>query len=158
MTGATTEPSGTPTVDPSGATDPSVAALQVVLAAEHAAVFVHGALAAQTSQSSQPALHAALTRAYTVHRDRRDHLMARIVAAGQAPVPAEPGYALPADLGTTTAVTTRALALEEAAASTYAYLVASTTDALRAWAVQALLDAAVRGLDFGGRPERLPGL
>lgn len=158
MNEAPAEPTADSTVAPSATTDPAVAALQVVLAAEHAAVFVHGALGAQTSQTSQPALHAALTRAYTVHRDRRDHLMARIVTEGQVPVPAEPGYALPAELGTATAVNARALALEEAAASTYAYLIANTTGALRAWAVQALLDAAVRGLDFGGRPERLPGL
>lgn len=153
-----TEPTTEPTTDPTATADPAVGALQVALAAEHAAVFVYGALGAQTSQSSQPTLYTALTRAYTLHRDRRDHLMATLTAAGAAPAPAEPGYALAADLGTATAVTTRALQLEEAAASTYAYLVANTTGSVRAWAVQALLDAAVRGLSFGGKPERLPGL
>lgn len=147
-----------PTTDPTATTAPAVEALQVALAAEHAAVFVYGALGAQTSQSSQPTLFTALTRAYTLHRDRRDHLMATITTAGAEPAPAEPGYALPPDLGTAAAVRTRALQLEESAASTYAYLVANTTGKARAWAVQALLDAAVRGLGFGGKPERLPGL
>ncbi|KRA37468.1 MULTISPECIES: ferritin-like domain-containing protein [unclassified Nocardioides] len=142
-----TEPSPSPTD-----------ALQVALAAEHAAVFVYGALGAQTSQSGQPTLYETLTRAYALHRDRRDHLSGVIAATGGEPVAAEPGYALPADLGSVRVVRARALAIEEAATSTYAYLVANTTGPDRAWAVQALLDAAVRGLGFGGRPERLPGL
>ncbi len=139
-------------------TDPAVEALQVALAAEHAAVFVYAALGAQTSRSAAPTLFDRVTRAYRVHVGRRDRLTAMITAAGAEPAPAESGYALPADLGTVAAVTARARALEEGATSTYAYLVASTTGADRAWAVEALLDAAVRVLDFGGRPERLPGI
>lgn len=153
----TDDPTGT-TTGPTGAATGAVNALQVALAAEHGAVFVYGALGAQTSQSRQPTLFGALTRAYALHRDRRDHLTGVIVAAGGEPVAAEPGYALPADLGSPAAVKVRARALEESAASTYAYLVANTSGPDRAWAVQALLDAAVRGLGFGGKPERLPGL
>ncbi|MCR1781741.1 ferritin-like domain-containing protein [Nocardioides carbamazepini] len=152
----------TPTTPPPGAgpeePDAAVAALQTTLAAEHAAVFVYGALGGQTSESGNPALYGAVTSAYAVHRTRRDELMARLRAAGAEPVTAEPGYGLPADLGTPAVVTTRARELEEAAAATYAYLVASTTDDARAWAIAALLDAAVRGLGFGARPDRLPGL
>lgn len=135
-----------------------IEALQTTLAAEHAAVFVYGALGARTSQSGQPGLYRALTAAYSLHRARRDELMAQIDATGGDPVAAEPGYALPADLDSPAALRRRALALEEGAATTYAYLVASSSGATRAWAVDALIDAAVRGLDFGGRPERLPGL
>lgn len=138
--------------------DPAVEALQVALAAEHAAVFVYAALGAQTSRSAAPTLFDRVTRAYRVHLSRRDQLSAILTRAGVDPAAAESGYALPADLGTTAAVTARARALEEGAASTYAFLVASTTGADRAWAVEALLDAAVRVLDFGGRPERLPGI
>lgn len=142
----------------SGDTPPAVAALQTTLAAEHAAVFVYGVLGGQTSRSGSPALYAALTSAYAVHRTRRDELMARLHAAGTEPVAAEPGYGLPADLGTTTAVTDRARAIEESASATYAYLVANTNGDARAWAIDTLLDAAVRGLGFGARPDRLPGL
>lgn len=133
-------------------------ALQTALAAEHAAVFVYGALGGQTSQSGDPTLYAEITDAYVTHRSRRDRLAALIEADGGEPTAAEPGYDLPADLSTATAVTARALALERACASTYAYVVASTSDGDRQWAIDALLDAALRQLRFGGEPERLPGL
>lgn len=139
-------------------TVPSTDALQRTLAAEHAAVFVYGALGGRTSQSAQPALFASITAAYSVHRERRDELAAMLRAAGAEPVAAEPGYALPADLGSPARVAARARQLEEAAAETYTYLVANTTGRQRAWGIAALVDAAVRGLGFGGRPERLPGL
>ena len=71
---------------------------------------------------------------------------------------AEPGYDLPADLSTPIAVADRALELERACAATYAFVVASTRDRDRKWAVDALLDTAVRELRLGGKPERLPGL
>lgn len=137
---------------------PGLDALQTTLAAEHAAVFVLGALGAQTSQSATPALFADVTDAYTTHRQRRDDLIAMIRSAGGEPVAAEPGYELPVDLATTGAITARALRLEQDAAATYAFLVASTTEAARAWAVRALVDTALRELRFGGRPQRLPGL
>lgn len=133
-------------------------ALQTALAAEHAGVFVYGALGGQTSQSSNPTLYAAVTDAYVTHRTRRDDLIAALEADGQEPIAAEPGYDLPADLATASAISRRALALERACAATYAYVVGSTTDDQRSWAVEALLDAATRALAFGGEPEQLPGL
>jgi hypothetical protein len=133
-------------------------ALQTALAAEHAAVFVYGALGGQTSQSADPALYAAVTDGYVTHRGRRDRLIALIEAAGREPVAAEPGYDLPADLSTAVAVADRALALERSCAATYTFVVASTRDDERKWAIDALLDTAVRELSFGGKPERLPGL
>jgi hypothetical protein len=137
---------------------PATEALQTALAAEHAAVFVYGALGGQTSQSATPALSTAVTDGYVTHRGRRDDLVQRIEALGEEPVPAEPAYDLPADLSTPTAVSRRALALERSCAATYAFVVASTSGADRRWGVEALLDSAVRELSFGGEPERLPGL
>lgn len=136
----------------------TVEALATALAAEHAAVFVYGALGGQTSQSADPRLFAAVTDAYVAHRARRDELTAAITAAGGEPVAAEPGYDLPPDLSDSRTVADRALRLERACASTYAYVVASTTGEHRRWAVDALVDAAVRQLAFGGDPEPLPGL
>lgn len=133
-------------------------ALQTALAAEHAAVFVYGALGGQTSQSATPTLYAAVIDGYVTHRGRRDELVQRIDALGDHPLAAEPAYDLPVDLSTAVAVSERALALERACAATYAFVVASTSGADRRWGVDALLDAAVRELSFGGRPERLPGL
>ncbi|SDC62592.1 DUF4439 domain-containing protein [Nocardioides lianchengensis] len=134
-----------------------VEVLQTVLAAEHAAVYVVGALGAQTSASAQPALYGALRDAYVAHRDRRDELVDRLLRLDAAPVPAAAAYELPADLGTVAAVTARARELEAGCAATYGFLVGSTSGALRRWGVGALTDAAVRGLAFGAAAEPLPG-
>jgi hypothetical protein len=134
-----------------------VEALQTTLAAEHAAVYVYGALGAQTSQSAQPVVFAAVSEAYAVHRDRRDQLVTDLLALGAVPAVAEPAYELPADLGTVEAVTARAVELEESCAATYAFVVASATGARRRWAVTALADAAVRAVGLGGSPDVLPG-
>ena len=141
----------------SGASAPADA-LQTALAAEHAAVFVYGALGGQTSQSDDPTLYAEVTDAYVTHRGRRDRLIALLEGDGRQPVAAEPGYDLPADLSTPVAIAGRALELERTCAETYAFVVASTTAEDRKWAIDALVDTAVRELSFGGKPERLPGL
>lgn len=161
MSDTTPTPTSSPTSSPTSPPTSSPAAteaLQAALAAEHAAVFVYAALGGQASRSAQPGLYGRITTAYRLHRTRRDELDALIRAAGAEPVAAEPGYQLPAELGTAAALNARALRLEQDAAATYAYLVASSTGATRAWAVTALLDAAVRGLGFGGKPESFPGL
>lgn len=134
-----------------------VEALQTTLAAEHAALYVFGALGAQTSQSGAPTLYAALTEAYETHRARRDQLSARIRDLGADPVPAEPAYELPRRLGTPDAVTREALAVERACATTYAYLVANSPSAERRYAVDLLVQTAVRELAFRGTPETFPG-
>lgn len=136
----------------------SAVALQSVLAAEHAAIFLHSTLGARISRSAQPALHDALGAAYRAHQQRRSRLMARLEQLGEDPVPAEPGYRIPADLTAPPAVRRRALRLERDCAAAYAHLVATTTDADRELGITWLLDAATRELDFGGTPRRLPGL
>lgn len=134
-----------------------VEALRTTLAAEHAAVYVYGALGAQTSESGSPVLFASLREAYEVHRERRDHLTGLVADLGGAPEGAEPAYVLPEDLGSERAVTRAARALEDGCASTYASLVAETAGTERRWAIEALTDAAVRVLAFRGTPEMLPG-
>lgn len=132
-------------------------ALQTTLAAEHAAVYVHGVLGARTSASSSPSLFAALTDAYAAHRGRRDQLVAFVLDEGGTPVASEATYVLPAPLGTTAEVAEAALDVERSCAETYGWLVASSTGRRRRWAVQALENAAVRGLTFRGSPEIFPG-
>ncbi|GEP36994.1 hypothetical protein NPS01_06570 [Nocardioides psychrotolerans] len=134
-----------------------VQALQTTLAAEHAVVYVLGVLGGQTSQSANPALFTSLSETYATHRGRRDHLTRVLTDLGATPVPSEPAYDVPSDVGTPGAVTRQALALERSCASTYAFLVGSTTDELRAWAVRALQMTAVRELVFRGTPEMFPG-
>lgn len=133
------------------------AALQQTLAAEHAATYVYGVVGARTSATATPALFAAVTAAYRTHRDRRDEVAALLRELEVEPVPAAPVYATPARLDTAAQVTRAARELERSCAQMYAAQVAASDGAARAWAVIALGDAAVRQLDFGGRPEAFPG-
>jgi hypothetical protein len=131
-------------------------ALQTTLAAEHAAVFVYGALGGRTSRTGSPTLFAAVSSAYAAHRARRDRLTAHIRDGGDHPVAAEAAYELPA-LTTSGQVARAALALERSCATTYAYLVANTAADQRRWAIEALNETAVRELTFRGTPETFPG-
>lgn len=139
-------------------TDP----LQEMLAAEHAAVWVYGVLGGQTSQSGQPQLFAAVDAGYTAHRDRRDQLVRRLRDRGVEPVAAKAGYALPRALSdglrSPGGIARVGLRTERRCAATYADVVARVIASDRTFAVAALTDAALRELDFGGRPESLPGI
>ena len=133
-------------------------ALQTTLAAEHAAVFVYGALGGRTSLAANPVLHGSISAAYDAHRGRRDLLTRAILDLEAEPVAAEAAYALPARLDTPGDIERAALDLERSAAVTYAYLVANTVAARRRTAISALNDTAVRELAFRGTPETFPGL
>ena len=139
-------------------TDAATAALQDVLAAEHAAVYVYSVLGAQTSQSKQPSLYTRVTSAFLAHRDRRDALNLRITALGAEPAPADAAYDVQADLSTEAKIDAVAQRLEHSCAATYAYAVGSTSGQDRSWATTALLDAAAREIGFGGKAEAFPGL
>ncbi|WP_309647462.1 ferritin-like domain-containing protein [Nocardioides sp.] len=134
-----------------------VQALQTVLAAEHAAVYVLGVLGGQTSQSASPGLLTSISESYAMHRGRRDHLTRTLADLGAVPASSQAAYDVPSDVGTPEAVTREALALERSCATTYAFLVGSTTGDLRAWAMRALQMTAVRSLVFRGTPEMFPG-
>ena len=133
-------------------------ALQRALAGEHAAVYVYGVLAGRVSMSRQPTLATALGTAYAAHRQRRDELTAMVSAAGGEPVAAEVSYRLPNASRTASQLTSAALVIERRCAAVYADTVGSTSRAERRWAVEALTDAAVRQLSFGGAPESFPGV
>lgn len=135
----------------------SAGALQDALAAEHAAIFVYGALGARTSASASPASYGLLTEAYRTHQARRDALLEMVRAAGATPRPAEPGYQLGA-LQSSTQIERRARQLESASQATYTYLVANTTGDQRRFAITALLDSAVRARAFGAPATSLPGI
>jgi len=136
----------------------SVDALQRTLAAEHAAIFVLGALGGRSAPLTAPALRDALGAAYDVHVRRRDELRTMIAAAGARPVAAEPAYRIPAGLSTRARIEVEALRVERACVATYAALVAATAGRQRRWAVEALVATAVAETTFGGRPEALPGV
>jgi len=133
-------------------------ALQTTLAAEHAAVFVYGALGGRTSLAANPVLHDSVSSAYVAHRARRDLLTRSILDLEAEPVAAEAAYALPARLDSPGDIERAALDIERSCASTYAYLVAHTVAAQRRMAIAALNEGAVRELAFRGTPETFPGL
>lgn len=132
-------------------------ALQTALAAEHAAVYVYGALGARTSLSGTPELYASISAGYAAHRHRRDQLTTLVRDHGGRPVAADPAYRLADRLGSPDAVTREALAVERRCEATYAWLVENTSGADRRFAVGALTDSAVRALAFRGSPEIFPG-
>jgi len=135
-----------------------VDALQHTLAAEHAAIFVLGALGGRSATLPSPDLRTALTAAYDDHLERRNHLRAVLAAAGETPVAAEPAYRLPAPLSTSDQIAAEALRVQRACVETYAALVAATTGTERRWALEAMTETALTEADFGGRPQALPGL
>jgi Domain of unknown function (DUF4439) len=134
-----------------------VEALQHVLGAEHAAVYVFGVLGGRAARLPAASLRAAIGTAYDVHRGRRDRLTAMLVSAGAQPVPAEPAYALTRHLDTRRQVAAAALHVERTCLTSYGALVAASTGPSRRWAVEAMVETATSELAFGGSPEPLPG-
>jgi hypothetical protein len=135
-----------------------LAALQATLAGEHAAVYVFGVLGGRISTSAAPTTAAAISSAYAMHRARRDQLVPMILARGAEPVASEVAYQLTGPAMTTRQIVREARVTESRCAEIYAQTVAGTTGDERGWAVDALTDAAVRLLGFGGAPEAFPGL
>jgi hypothetical protein len=133
-------------------------ALQRTLAGEHAAVYVYGVLGGRISDSAEPDLSSLLISAYEVHRRRRDELNAMVRAHKGDPVAADPSYRLPTPSRTTDQLRASARITEERSAAVYADAVGSTSRGDRKWAIDALRDAAVRQLSFGGHSEKFPGL
>ncbi|MFS3129647.1 DUF4439 domain-containing protein [Nocardioides sp. Bht2] len=131
--------------------------LQSVLAGEHAAMWVLSFLGGRVSRSSSAALADAITLSYRTHRSRRDQLNLLIRDAGEEPVAAEVAYQAPA-AATNDEIRAAALAVEQAGTALYGEAISTTSGPLRAWALRALADSAVRQLSFGGLPEPTPGL
>lgn len=136
---------------------PGTDALQAALAAEHAAVYVYGALGGQTSASEESDLHAILENGLRVHQLRRDDLIEAIARAGETPDGAAAAYELPRNLGDRATVQRAARQVEHRCQQHYAAVVAATVGEVRRWAVTALRRSAVDVLAVRGTPEMLPG-
>ncbi len=133
-------------------------ALQQTLAGEHAAVYVYGVLGGRVSAAAEPALVADLRAAYNLHRARRDQVTAMIRAMDADPVAAEISYAVPNAADTARRCRRAADEIERRCSEVYSAMVGSTAYANRQWAIDALTDAAVRRLGFGGKAEAFPGV
>lgn len=136
----------------------AVEPLQQTLAAEHAAVYVLGVCAAQTSFTRERALWKRLDQAIGEHKRQRDELHQRVLELGAEPVAAAAAYAVPTVLNTTARIRRAAQGVEARCTDTYGALVASTEGGSRGWAISALAQGAVRELWFRGSPETFPGL
>ncbi len=132
-------------------------AMQATLGAEHAAVYLYGVVGGRVSRSSDPELATRVEHAYITHRGRRDQLTTMVRAAGGRPVAGQVSYRLPNACRTTPELRRASLVTERRCAAVYAEMVGSTAHAQRQWAIDALADAAVRELGFGGQAEAFPG-
>jgi hypothetical protein len=132
-----------------------VGSLQDALAGEHAAVYGYGVIGG-VADITGPVGQLGVA-AYEVHRRRRDRLEARLRRLGAEPVPAEPGYALPAPVVTDGDARRLARRIEDRCAVLYAALVAATTGLQRREAASWLVDAATQSLAWGAPATALPG-
>ena len=133
-------------------------ALQATLAAEHAAVHVYAVIGGRISATASPDTAERFRAAYEAHRGRRDQLRALIADAGHTPEPAAVAYRVAAHDRDALRLMQVAAKTEQRCATVYAQLVGSSSDEQRRWAIDALIDAAVRQLDLGAAPSAYPGL
>ncbi|WP_433253940.1 ferritin-like domain-containing protein [Streptosporangium sp. CA-135522] len=129
-------------------------ALGTVLAAEHAAVYAYGVIAARTAGG----LRVAATDAFNDHRARRDRLRALIITRGGTPAEPSSSYELPVTPSTTAQAVDLAVLVERGVMGAYLELAASADPALRKMAALAMQECAVRS--YGLRPdiEAFPGM
>lgn len=131
-----------------------VAALQEVLAAEHAVVYGYGVAGARL----RGAARARATRGWTAHRARRDALEALVAERGGQPQPPAASYALPSPVRTPADARILLTLLEERLAAVWADAVAALDGDLRRLAAEGLTEAAVAGALWRGGSVPFPGL
>ena len=147
-----------PTATPTATTvlpEAAVAALQAVLAGEHAVVWAYGVLGPRTGEAREELARTLLLAHATV----RDQLRALLVGAGATPVAAEPAYELPIDPTDPASAAELAAELEDRLCAVYADLVAATNRLnLRSLGVDNLATAARRVAQWRGSAPPLPGM
>jgi hypothetical protein len=135
-------------------TQSRVAALQAVLAAEHAVIYGYGVAGAHLEGAARRQAE----RGWTAHRARRDGLQERLSAAGENPAPPAPAYALPAPVDSERSARTLLALLEERLAAVWADAVGDLAGQLRGLAVDGLSDSAVAAAQWRGTSIAFPGL
>lgn len=137
----------------SGASGP-IAALQLALAAENAAIFGYGVAGAHLSGGSR----ATATQYWTDHRRARDALTSMITALGGTPVAAAAYYSLPFPVTNAGSGMALAARLEDGVTAAYLDLVAVDDARLRTFGALAMQTAAGRAAYWRGATEAFPGL
>jgi threonine dehydrogenase-like Zn-dependent dehydrogenase len=133
---------------------PGVAALQDVLAAEHAAVYGYGVVGAMLAGAAQSRARAD----WIAHQTSRDNLNALLTRLGATPVAASPAYQLPFPVTSAQSAEKLAATLEDGVTRAYLALVAVSDPALRAFAAAAMQSAATRALAWSGTTVAFPGM
>lgn len=132
----------------------TVAALQEVLAAEHAVVYGYGVAGAR--MTGRPRRRAQLQ--WNRHRARRDELTGLVTGLGGEPEPTAATYSLPQPVESAREARAFAVLLEERLAAVWADAVAGLEGDLRDLAVRGLGDAAVAAALWRGGSVAFPGL
>ncbi|MFI7544629.1 ferritin-like domain-containing protein [Actinoplanes sp. NPDC049599] len=117
------------------------AQLAAALAAEEAAIYAYGILGVKLTGNGDRT-EARATEA--VHRGRRDVLVSRLAALQASAAPAPAGYTLPFEVTDRESALKLAIQVEDGVAQAWRAVLPVTTDADRATALNALVDAAVR--------------
>jgi len=128
--------------------------LQRALRAENVAVYGYGVVGAHLRGQARVTALGDLD----AHRARRDRVRLLLADRGLSPAPAAPAYALPTPVTDAASATALAVRLEEGVAAHYADLVAVALGSRQEFAAAALVDAAVRGARWRGKPVPFPGL
>ena len=136
--------------------DPVTAAMQDALAGEHAAEYAYSVIGGRLDSGTTYQELAA--RHFREHRTRRDALIALLRDAGAEPVGAEPAYKLPIAVDSDSDAKRVGQQVEDRCTVLYAAIVATAQDAPRRFAVTALGEAAVAGLEWGASAVALPGV
>ena len=116
-------------------------ALQQALSTEHAALWLYGTASAFVTGSDETEIIAAMGSVQSL-RDATEH---RLSAGGVTPQPAQPAYLVPSPVtGQTSALAALAIAESDATVAWRSVLEHSDDPGLRAAALSALIDSAVR--------------
>jgi hypothetical protein len=135
-------------------TSTEVAALQGVLAAEHAAIYGYGVAGAMLAGTAQ----ADARTDWVAHQVARDTLEAMLTRLGATPVAASPAYELPFPVASAKSAERLAAFLEEGVTRAYLALVAVTNPTLRSFGAQAMQTSANRTVAWSGTTVAFPGM
>lgn len=133
---------------------PAIAALQAVLAAEHAAVYGYGVVGAHMQGRRQRAA----MRAWNAHRARRDHIIAMLSRRRAQPVVAAAAYQLPFRVTSPAKAAALAAAIEDGVTRAYLGLVALPDTGLRTYGALAMRESAVRAATWRHATMAFPGM
>jgi len=148
--GPTSTPAVTASLEPA-----ELAALQEVLAGEHAIVWAYGTLGPRLGGTDEERARSLLA----THQVLREVARAQVLAAGGRPVAAEAAYTLPLQPADPATAAQLAQLVEERLAEVYADLVAAAVDQqLRAQGVGGVVDATLRAASWGMTETAFPGL